>query len=92
MRLRGVRGFIGRGDGREVRPLPGRAKAEDVKDWKWMFRISSNWRTGAYWLLLLRRLSDVIVSQVAAPLSTLTRTALQTCFPKQHPWMSPTFS
>ncbi|GBE81389.1 hypothetical protein SCP_0311180 [Sparassis crispa] len=45
-RLRGVRGFIGRGDGREVRPLPGRAKSEEVKDWKWMFRISSNWRTG----------------------------------------------
>ncbi|KAH9830803.1 uncharacterized protein C8Q71DRAFT_842319 [Rhodofomes roseus] len=45
-RLRGVRGFIGRADGREVRPLPGRAKSEDVKDWKWMFRISSNWRKG----------------------------------------------
>ncbi|OBZ66562.1 hypothetical protein A0H81_13471 [Grifola frondosa] len=45
-RLRGVRGFIGRGDGREVKPLPGRVKAEEVKDWKWMFRISSNWRTG----------------------------------------------
>ncbi|CCM03337.1 uncharacterized protein FIBRA_05466 [Fibroporia radiculosa] len=45
-RLRGVRGFIGRADGREVRPLPGRAKSDDVKDWKWMFRISSNWRTG----------------------------------------------
>ncbi|EJF60421.1 hypothetical protein DICSQDRAFT_87930 [Dichomitus squalens LYAD-421 SS1] len=46
MRLRGARGFIGRGDGREVKSLPGRAKAEDVRDWKWMFRISSNWRTG----------------------------------------------
>ncbi|TFK81618.1 hypothetical protein K466DRAFT_501846 [Polyporus arcularius HHB13444] len=45
-RLRGGRGFIGRGDGREVKPLPGRAKVEDMKDWKWMFRISSNWRTG----------------------------------------------
>ncbi|KAI0360887.1 hypothetical protein OH77DRAFT_1418923 [Trametes cingulata] len=45
-RLRGARGFIGRGDGREIKPLPGRAKSEDVKDWKWMFRISSNWRTG----------------------------------------------
>ncbi|KAF9819142.1 hypothetical protein IEO21_02313 [Rhodonia placenta] len=45
-RLRGVRGFIGRMDGREVRPLPGRAKSEEMKDWKWMFRISSNWRTG----------------------------------------------
>ncbi|KAM5543328.1 hypothetical protein V8D89_003202 [Ganoderma adspersum] len=46
LRLRGARGFIGRGDGREVKPLPGRAKPEDVRDWKWMFRISSNWRTG----------------------------------------------
>ncbi|PCH43948.1 hypothetical protein WOLCODRAFT_133039 [Wolfiporia cocos MD-104 SS10] len=45
-RLRGVRGFFGRTDGREVRPLPGHAKSEDIKDWKWMFRISSNWRTG----------------------------------------------
>ncbi|KZT04657.1 uncharacterized protein LAESUDRAFT_727838 [Laetiporus sulphureus 93-53] len=45
-RLRGVRGFIGRADGREIRPLPGRAHSEGIKDWKWMFRISSNWRTG----------------------------------------------
>ncbi|OCH86515.1 hypothetical protein OBBRIDRAFT_783094 [Obba rivulosa] len=45
-RLRGVRGFIGRADGREMRPLPHRAQSEDIKDWKWMFRISSNWRTG----------------------------------------------
>ena len=55
-RLRGTRGFIGRTDGREVRPLPGRAarggagkeKYVDYRDWKWMFRISSNWRTGAH--------------------------------------------
>ncbi|KAK0212792.1 hypothetical protein DFS33DRAFT_1377256 [Desarmillaria ectypa] len=45
-RLRGARGFISRTDGREVRSLPGRAKIKDLKDWKWMFRISSNWRTG----------------------------------------------
>lgn len=45
-RLRGARGFIGRADGREVRSLPGRARHEDYKDWKWMFRISWNWRTG----------------------------------------------
>ena len=53
LRLRGARGFIGRGDGREVKPLPGRAKAEDVRDWKWMFRISSNWRTGECLVQLL---------------------------------------
>ncbi|TFK54061.1 hypothetical protein OE88DRAFT_1695177 [Heliocybe sulcata] len=51
-RLRGGRGFIARTDGREVKALPGRAKekahaqADDAKDWKWMFRISSNWRRG----------------------------------------------
>ncbi|KAF8161218.1 hypothetical protein B0H34DRAFT_652876 [Crassisporium funariophilum] len=45
-RLRGAKGFIGRVDGREVRPLPGRAKTDEFKDWKWMFRISSNWRKG----------------------------------------------
>ncbi|KAK7692837.1 hypothetical protein QCA50_004472 [Cerrena zonata] len=48
-RLRGVRGYLGRTDGREVKPLPGRAKThheDTIRDWKWMFRISSNWRTG----------------------------------------------
>ncbi|KAI5889379.1 uncharacterized protein SCHCODRAFT_02634340 [Schizophyllum commune H4-8] len=53
-RLRGTRGFIGRTDGREVRPLPGRAarggagreKYVDYRDWKWMFRISANWKSG----------------------------------------------
>ncbi|KAF5380399.1 hypothetical protein D9615_004528 [Tricholomella constricta] len=47
-RLRGSRGHVTRSDGREVRPLPGWAntKKEAVKDWKWMFRISSNWKKG----------------------------------------------
>jgi len=45
-RLRGSKGFIVRLDGREVKPLPGRAKSDQFKDWKWMFRISSNWRRG----------------------------------------------
>ena len=48
--MRGGRGFVGRADGREVKSLPERAKVEetsdDGRDWKWMFRISSNWRTG----------------------------------------------
>lgn len=47
-RLRGVRGFVGRSDGREIKPLPGRAHVEDRNDWKWMFRISSNWQRGVY--------------------------------------------
>ncbi|THV02382.1 hypothetical protein K435DRAFT_775584 [Dendrothele bispora CBS 962.96] len=45
-RLRGARGFVARTDGREVKSLPGRAKTEILKDWKWMFRISYNWRKG----------------------------------------------
>ncbi|KAF9469971.1 hypothetical protein BDZ94DRAFT_1243664 [Collybia nuda] len=46
-RLRGARGHLARSDGREVRPLPGRAAGSYIlKDWKWMFRISSNWRKG----------------------------------------------
>lgn len=49
-RLRGSKGFVSRSDGREVRPLPGRvnSKQDGVKDWKWMFRISSNWRRGVF--------------------------------------------
>lgn len=45
-RLRGTRGFVGRPDGRDIKPLPGRAKPEDRKDWRQMFRISTNWRRG----------------------------------------------
>ncbi|KAG6813555.1 hypothetical protein H0H92_009947 [Tricholoma furcatifolium] len=47
-RLRGSRGYVIRADGREVRPLPGRIhiKQEPIKDWKWMFRVSSNWKNG----------------------------------------------
>jgi len=47
-RLRGSRGFIARQDRREVRPLPARIGEVDCKDWKWMFRISSNWRRGLF--------------------------------------------
>ncbi|EIN11567.1 hypothetical protein PUNSTDRAFT_141894 [Punctularia strigosozonata HHB-11173 SS5] len=54
-RLRGARGFISAGhihEGRPTRPLPARAKGKEAshhdheRDWKWMFRISSNWQTG----------------------------------------------
>ena len=45
-RLRGSRGFISRRDGREVRRLPERALNDQCKVWKWMFRISTNWRRG----------------------------------------------
>ncbi|KAG1799797.1 uncharacterized protein HD556DRAFT_1344913 [Suillus plorans] len=50
-RLRGGKGFYGRTDGRSVKPLPLRAStstssADDALDWKWMYRISSNWKNG----------------------------------------------
>jgi len=45
-RLRGGKGFVSRADGREVKPLPTRAVGDEIKDWKWMYRISSNWRKG----------------------------------------------
>ena len=49
-RLRGGKGFVDRSDAREIKPLPSRAQAgkqkEDAKDWKWMFRVSSNWKRG----------------------------------------------
>ncbi|KAF9062464.1 hypothetical protein BDP27DRAFT_1336660 [Rhodocollybia butyracea] len=46
-RLRGARGFVGRSDGRQIKALPGRAgNVEELKDWKFMFRISSNWKNG----------------------------------------------
>ncbi|KAF5355204.1 hypothetical protein D9756_005414 [Leucocoprinus leucothites] len=47
-RLRGVRGPTIRPGSREVKPLPVRARVNEsvYKDWKWMFRISSNWRKG----------------------------------------------
>lgn len=50
LRLRGSRAFLGRCDGREVKPLPARAQSDVpvCRDWKWMFRISSNWRNGSY--------------------------------------------
>lgn len=46
-RLRGSKGFIGRVDGREVKPLPGGINTGSSRDWKFMFRISSNWRRGS---------------------------------------------
>ncbi|KAH7882606.1 hypothetical protein F5I97DRAFT_1816334 [Phlebopus sp. FC_14] len=47
-RLRGGKGFYGRADGRLVKPLPSRipAPAGESLNWKWMYRISSNWRNG----------------------------------------------
>lgn len=37
---------MGRNDGRQIKPLPSRASTEDITGWKWMFRISTNWRIG----------------------------------------------
>ncbi|KIJ67548.1 hypothetical protein HYDPIDRAFT_180369 [Hydnomerulius pinastri MD-312] len=47
-RLRGGKGFHGRADGRTNKPLPSRvsAPADESLNWKWMYRITSNWRNG----------------------------------------------
>ncbi|KAF7315548.1 hypothetical protein MIND_00070100 [Mycena indigotica] len=46
-RLRGAKGFTGRTDGRDMRPMPGRAQpSTEAKDWRSMFRISFRWKTG----------------------------------------------
>ncbi|KAL5507328.1 hypothetical protein ACEPAH_6784 [Sanghuangporus vaninii] len=51
-RLRGSRGFVNRHDSRAIRPLPhthkSNPKCDDSNnvDWKWLFRISLNWRRG----------------------------------------------
>ena len=46
-RLRGASGVAPtRSDGKETKPLPVGAKPTVFKDWKTMFRISSNWRRG----------------------------------------------
>ncbi|KAJ6594032.1 hypothetical protein B0H19DRAFT_46719 [Mycena capillaripes] len=45
-RLRGAKGFIGRTDGREIKRLPERATAPELKDWRSMFKISWNWKIG----------------------------------------------
>lgn len=71
MRLRGGRGFIHRKDGREVRPLPSRAKntapaPEDNIDWKWMFRISCNWRRGSFLIAYISEDVCLIIHQVDA--------------------------
>ena len=52
-RLRGGNGFYTRKDGRLVKRLPSRASlaadnAESL-NWKWMYRISSNWRNGGHY-------------------------------------------
>ncbi|TDL19923.1 hypothetical protein BD410DRAFT_773366 [Rickenella mellea] len=66
-RLRGSRGFLGRRDGKEVKPLPGpsrhfRPPSVDFRNWKWMFRISLNWQRG-------RCCIENLTSDGAGPLS-----------------------
>ncbi|KAF8588629.1 hypothetical protein K439DRAFT_1405823 [Ramaria rubella] len=49
-RLRGSRGYYphetARPDGKHVKLLRAQTQSKMVTDWKWMFRISCNWRTG----------------------------------------------
>ncbi|KAJ7780531.1 hypothetical protein DFH07DRAFT_949774 [Mycena maculata] len=73
-RLRGAKGFIGRTDGREIKRLPERVKAQtsdDIKDWRWMFRISWNWKKG-------RCATEHIEGILEAPNSVSVPTAIPT--------------
>ncbi|KIK39666.1 hypothetical protein CY34DRAFT_808016 [Suillus luteus UH-Slu-Lm8-n1] len=75
-RLRGGKGFYGRTDGRSVKPLPSRAStstssADDALDWRWMYRISSNWKNGR---CAIEKFTDTNGT-------TLARTP---AFPRQH--------
>ncbi|KAF9066138.1 hypothetical protein BDP27DRAFT_1384376 [Rhodocollybia butyracea] len=65
-RLRGARGFVGRSDGRQIKALPGRAgNVEELKDWKFMFRISSNWKNESSHVLLVGSLTITATSQAS---------------------------
>lgn len=68
-RLRGGRGFYGRTDGRLVKPLPSRAylPEENVLNWKWMFRISSNWRNGRCAVEIFRDWDGVDIDHLPGP-------------------------
>ncbi|KAJ7217920.1 hypothetical protein GGX14DRAFT_533485 [Mycena pura] len=65
-RLRGAKGVFGRTDGRAIKPLPETAQAQDVQDWRWMFRISWNWKKG--------RCSTKHIEGIMKPGSTPTST------------------
>jgi len=54
-RLRGTKGHVERADGRLVKSLPGRAQADVPRNWKSMFRISSNWQKGNRLAVALRK-------------------------------------
>jgi len=79
-RLRGASGFLTRPDGKEMKPLPGGEEPTVFRDWKWMFRISSNWRRGAHYIsnlasgctLQSRLLGRCVVEQLDSCLSSST--------------------
>ncbi|KAI6026347.1 hypothetical protein BKA83DRAFT_674252 [Pisolithus microcarpus] len=60
-RLRGGRGFYGRTDGRVYLP------EENVLNWKWMFRISSNWRNGRCAVEIFRDWDGVDIDHLPGP-------------------------
>ncbi|KIK80420.1 hypothetical protein PAXRUDRAFT_15808 [Paxillus rubicundulus Ve08.2h10] len=74
-RLRGGRGFYNRADGRLVRPLPSRASvpADESLDWKWMYRISSNWRNGRCAVESLSDSAPIVVPPTADEGALLAR-------------------
>ncbi|KAI6110530.1 hypothetical protein EDD16DRAFT_1694294 [Pisolithus croceorrhizus] len=70
-RLRGGRGFYGRADGRLVKPLPSRAylPEESVANWKWMYRISSNWRNGRCAVEIFRDWDGIDIDHLPGPIA-----------------------
>ncbi|KAF8557949.1 hypothetical protein OG21DRAFT_1406098 [Imleria badia] len=70
-RLRGGNGFYTRKDGRLIKGLPSRASlaAADAEslNWKWMYRISSNWRNGRCAVDSLGAPSQSLPSVTGAP-------------------------
>ncbi|KZV74462.1 hypothetical protein PENSPDRAFT_682046 [Peniophora sp. CONT] len=107
LRLRGGRGSAKRPDGREIRPLPGRAAQflalEGLKDWKWMFKISRNWRTGHCSVTSLRaqesseslntpstsRTTDDLVGTTPVTLTSLVLSGLTTICASSEPSLTP---
>ncbi|KAG6333850.1 hypothetical protein ID866_5238 [Astraeus odoratus] len=83
-RLRGGRGFYGTASGRVARPLPSRVSLpdNDVTNWKWMYRVSSNWRNGRCVVESFGEGS----SSVASPLDQTSMTTGTLCppSPKWH--------
>lgn len=81
-RLRGGRGFYGRADRRSVKPLPSRAypPEESAFNWKWMYRISSNWRNGRCAVEIFQDRNCIDINRLSSRIATHSKVPL----PKWH--------